>query len=404
MLAAAILPTMALLAQSRGGRVSIRSRRGFMRVTIHAPCCGLPARRAVRPPSVKNAQSKIFTQFHAVFHITGGYAPFSAGGRDVLVVAHHAGRLLRPARLADRPQAARRAAFRRARAPRSCGVVPEEWLEQAQDDATPLAIRDQEARRARHRHRRRDAPRELLQPLRHRARRRRPRQPRHARWTAAATPTRCRASSGKIRRTHAGARCATWSSCARNTDRADQDHRARPVHHGAAGAERLLQRRRTRCALDYAAARQRGDQATCSPPAPTSCRSTSPTCRRAPRRRASTASRRSTRALEGVDRHDGACTSASATRRSIHARPDGLLVPAASCADCSATQISIETAQSKLDCVGAGGAARQARSCWACSTCPTNEVETPETVADRIRRALAARAGRSASSSRPTAA
>ena len=34
------------------------------------------------------------------------------------------------------------------------------------------------ARRPRHHHRRRDAPRKLLQPLRHRARRRRPRQPR----------------------------------------------------------------------------------------------------------------------------------------------------------------------------------------------------------------------------------
>ena len=51
--------------------------------------------------------------------------------------------------------------------------------QQAQDDATLLAIRDAGARRPRHHHRRRDPARELLQPLRHRARRRRPRQSRH---------------------------------------------------------------------------------------------------------------------------------------------------------------------------------------------------------------------------------
>ena len=54
---------------------------------------------------------------------------------------------------------------------------------------------------------------------------------------------------------------------------------------------------------------------TCSPPAPTSSRSTSPTCRRAPRRRASTAAPRSTArstATPGPPRS----TSASATPRS----------------------------------------------------------------------------------------
>ena len=56
--------------------------------------------------------------------------------------------------------------------------VPEPYLAEAQDDATLLAIRDSGGRRPRHRHRRRDPARELLQPLRHRARGRRPRQSR----------------------------------------------------------------------------------------------------------------------------------------------------------------------------------------------------------------------------------
>ena len=53
------------------------------------------------------------------------------------------------------------------------------------------------ARRARHHHRWRDAPRKLFQPLRHRARRGRSRQSGQRRSTAAAIPIRCRASSAR---------------------------------------------------------------------------------------------------------------------------------------------------------------------------------------------------------------
>src|SRR5947209_14659472 len=66
----------------------------------------------------------------------------------------------------------------RARAQELWRVAPQ-WLEAAQDDATILAIRDQEARRPRHRHGRRDPARELLQSLRDRARRHRSRKTRH---------------------------------------------------------------------------------------------------------------------------------------------------------------------------------------------------------------------------------
>ena len=58
------------------------------------------------------------------------------------------------------------------------------------------------ARRAGHHHRRRDAPGELLQPLRDRARRRRHRQPGHRAGPQRATRTRCRAWSGRSPAAH----------------------------------------------------------------------------------------------------------------------------------------------------------------------------------------------------------
>ena len=60
-----------------------------------------------------------------------------------------------------------------------------------------LAIRAQEEAGPRHHHRRRDPARELLQPLRHRARGRGHRQSGHARSTARAIRIRCRASSAR---------------------------------------------------------------------------------------------------------------------------------------------------------------------------------------------------------------
>ena len=99
------------------------------------------------------------------------------------------------------------------------------------------------ARRARHHHRWRDAARKLLEPLRHRARRRRSRQSRHRARPFAASRCRCRAWSGKSAAAMR-CRCAMSSSCAR-TPTGDQDHRAGPVHHGPAGAGRLLRRSRS---------------------------------------------------------------------------------------------------------------------------------------------------------------
>ena len=73
-----------------------------------------------------------------------------------------------------------------------------------------------------------------------------------------------------------------------NTDRTDQDHRAGAVHHVAAGPGRLLRQRRVRWpwGTPRRSARRSG---TCSRRAPTSSSWTSPTCRHAPSRPGSTA-------------------------------------------------------------------------------------------------------------------
>jgi len=70
----------------------------------------------------------------------------------------------------------------------------------------------------------------------------------------------------------------------------------------------------------------------------------------------------------------------------IHARPSGYsFLP--ELAGCSCRQISIETAQSKLDCaVLAGLPGKQIMV--GCIDLDDPAIETPETVAERIRRAL----------------
>ena len=166
------------------------------------------------------------------------------------------------------------------------------------------------------------------------------------RWTAAGTPTRCRGSPG---RSGAGSRSRSGDvrSCAAQHRPDHQDHRAGPVHHVPAGPERLLPRARRRPRW-LRRGGQRGGRRTCSRPGPTSSSSTSPTCRPARRRPASTGSRRST----GRWRASPApppCTCASATRRSsTTGRRATRSCPSWPPAGCD--QVSIETAQSGLDC------------------------------------------------------
>ena len=123
----------------------------------------------------------------------------------------------------------------------------------------------------------------------------------------------------------------------------------------------------------------------CSPPAPTSCRSTSPTCRRGRRRRAQYGLKALNRALEGITGTTCVhiCFGYAAI---IHERPSGYsFLP--ELAGCSCGQVSIETAQSKLDCSVLDAAARQEDPARR-DRSVGHDVETPETVAARIRRAL----------------
>ena len=169
------------------------------------------------------------------------------------------------------------------------------------------------------------------------------------------------------------------------SQQAQNDHYERRARAGA----RLRRRRATR--------RSR----TCSPRAPTSSRSTSRTCRRGPSRRASTGSRRSTRALDGDRRHD---------RRAhlLRLRRDHPRAARAATRSCPSwphrcDQISIETAQSGLDTAVLDDAARQDDHPRRARPRRPTRSRRRRRSPTRIRRALPSR--RPASSSpRPTAA
>ena len=122
--------------------------------------------------------------------------------------------------------------------------VPAAHLEQAQDDATLLAIRDMERagidivtdgemRRESYSNRFAtaldgidpDNPAEVIA---------------RARQADAGAPRR-RADPAPRGRS----RCATWNSCRPNTDRAGEDHPARPLHHVQQAQGRVLRRRRS---------------------------------------------------------------------------------------------------------------------------------------------------------------
>ena len=101
------------------------------------------------------------------------------GSTDLaLAVPDVARRQLCPAGLADRPRSAWPARFPPRVRARELWRPDDEYLAEAQDDATLVAIRSQERAGPRHHHRRRDPARELLQPLRHGVGRGRHRQPR----------------------------------------------------------------------------------------------------------------------------------------------------------------------------------------------------------------------------------
>ena len=275
------------------------------------------------------------------------------------------------------------------------------YLEEAQDDATRLAVARPGAGRPGHRHGRRDAPRELLEPLRHRARGRRRRQPGHG-----ARPQRPPQPGAPGRRARRAAprpcRSATCSSCARTRAAAIEDHGARAVHDVAAGPERLL-RIDARARAGLRGRRARGD------PRPLRGRRRRRPARRALHagaargRRASTASRRSTARSDGHRGDDGASTSASATPRSSTSGPSGYsFLP-----ELAATQLRPDLDRdravraSTLD--GPGRAAGQDDHPRRPRPLDGRTVETPETVAGADPPRVPAHGAGAARSPRPTA-
>ena len=102
------------------------------------------------------------------------------------------------------------------------------------------------AGRPRHHHRRRDAARELLQPLRHRARGHRPRA--SGRVVTARSGKTAGAAGRRQDPAHPARRGARHAVPARQHDQARQDHPARPLHHGPAGARTTSTRTPRRCA------------------------------------------------------------------------------------------------------------------------------------------------------------
>ena len=140
--------------------------------------------------------------------------------------------------------------------------------------------------RARHHHGRRDAPRKLFQPLRHRARRRRHRQPGHG--ARPLRPSQSGAAHHRQGPAHASGRGRGRANSCAPTPTA-RSRSPCPAPSPCRSRRRTISTRTRRSWRSTTPPRSTRRSRTCSRPAPTSCRSTSPTCRRGPRRRASTA-------------------------------------------------------------------------------------------------------------------
>ena len=196
-------------------------------------------------------------------------------------------------------------------------------------------------RRARRRHGRRDPPRELLQPLRHRAGRRRHRQPRRGHGPQRAPePGAARGGSDQPARADPAAGPGVPAGAHRPDDEGD---RAGPVHHVAAGAGRLLRRP----AVDGAGLRRGGQPGGQGPvrgrrghrPDRRAVHAGAPGA--GPRVRAGGAQPRAGRRGRAATVVH-ICFGYAAI---IHERPSGYsFLP--ELADCSCDQVSIETAQS----------------------------------------------------------
>ena len=128
---------------------------------------------------------------------------------------------------------------------------------------------------------------------------------------------------------------------------ADQDHGAWAVHDDSAGAERPLRRRPNVGARVCRSGERRAPRSQ-GGGLPTSSRSTSPICRRAPSRLASTRSRRSTGALDDGVHGDTVLHTCFGYAHIVHDRVPGYPF-LHELQGCAATHLSLEAAQPDLD-------------------------------------------------------
>ena len=153
--------------------------------------------------------------------------------------------------------------------------------------------------------------------------------------------------TGRIRRRHAGGSGGREVPPRAHAEE-DQDHRAGTVHDVAAGAERFLHVRRRELAMDYAAAVNEEIRDLFAAGADV-VQIDEPVHAGAAREGAAVWAAARSIARSRASPARPACTSASATRpSSTSGRRATRSCP--SCAGCSCGQVSIETAQSNLDC------------------------------------------------------
>ena len=222
--------------------------------------------------------------------------------------------------------------------------IAEPYLAEAQDDAT--IARDPRAgrRRPRHHHRRRDPSRELFEPLRDRARRHRHRQAGHR--ARPFGPSQSGAAHRRPDPPQATGRSRRSQIPARPYGPQGQDDRARPLHHEPAGAERLLPIA-AEAALAYAEAVNEEIKDLFAAGADI-VQIDEPYMQARPGQAADYGLAALNRALEGVNGMTAVhiCFGYAAI---IHQRPSAYsFLPQLK--GCRCRQISIETAQSNLDC------------------------------------------------------
>src|SRR5882762_8090522 len=296
--------------------------------------------------------------------------------RELNAVSNDAGGKLSPARMADRPEKARRALS----APRA----RERAVAGCRAPSRPGAGRRHRARhpgagagRPRHHHRRRDPARKLFQPLRHRARGHRYRPSRQC-----ARPLGSSQSGAAHRRKHP-VEVEDLLFLRKNTSRKTKITVPGPFTMSQQ-AQNDFYKSAEEAAMDYAAAVNEEIRDLFAAGADI-VQIDEPYMQARPEKAREYGLKALNRALDGVKGTTAVhiCFGYAAI---IHSRPSGYsFLP--ELAACSCRQVSIETAQSRLDC--AVLAKLQGKKIMVgCLDLSDMTVETPQQVADRIRKAL----------------